>query len=816
MEILSQWHGWLSSSGAMCSVLVGLGLSLVLGYLGLPFIVWAIAFIALFFLAGVSLPILMGFAVLFLVFIIKPIRQVLISGPLMKLMEALKFLPKISETERVALEAGVVWAEAELFSGKPNFKNLMDQPYPKLTAEEQAFIDGPVEELCGMVDDWTVYRTRKIPEKAMEFIKKNKFLGMIIPKEYGGLGFSAHAHSEVIQKLSSRSIPVGITVMVPNSLGPGELVNHYGTQAQKDKYLRPLADGELIPCFGLTEPNAGSDAGSITSDGILFKGDDGKLKIKLNWNKRWITLAAISDIIGLAFQLKDPENLLGKGEYIGITCALIPSTTEGVVIGRRHDPLGIPFYNCPTQGKDVIVDAEEAIIGGVDGAGRGWKMLMDSLGAGRGISLPAQSAGGVKMVSRYISNHAVLRKQFGISIGKFEGVEEPISRIAGMAYYMEAMRLYTLSALDQGISPPVVTAMAKYNATEWLQTTMKDAMDVAGGAGISMGPRNVIAVPYIATPIAVTVEGANILTRTLMVFGQGALRAHPYAFAEVNSLEKGDTKGFDRAFWGHIGHIVRNTFRSIVLSATRGLFACTPGDRVTKRYFKKLAWTSARFAILSDMAMGLLGGNLKVKEKLTGRFADVLSWMYVATAVLRRYEAEGRRKEDAPFVQYSLELAFFNIQKSFENIYGNFDVAAPMSWLFKGPLRFWVRLNPIGRYPSDKLGQKVSRLIQTQGEQRDRLTSGVYIPTDPNEAMGRLEKAFAAVSEADPIERKIKKAIRSKKMPKIKGAGAVAVALENGVITPEEAEKLNKANELRWDAIQVDDFSADEFVSRSL
>ncbi|MCB0356760.1 MAG: acyl-CoA dehydrogenase, partial [Bdellovibrionales bacterium] len=746
-------------------------------------------------------------------FIVSPLRQFTLSAGVMKLFKALNFIPQISETERTALEAGVVWAEAELFSGKPNFKKLINEPMPKFTSEEQAFLDGPVEELCKKIDSWKIYRSRQIPDNIMQFIKDNKFLGMIIPKEYGGLGFSNYLHSEVIQKISTRSIAASITVMVPNSLGPAELLVHYGTEEQKKNWLPRLASGQEMPCFGLTEPQAGSDAGSIVSTGELFKGDDGKIYLRLNWRKRWITLAAISSVIGLAFKLRDPENLLGQGEELGITCALIPAQTKGVILGKRHDPLTIPFHNCPTEGVDVVVDAAEAIIGGLDQAGKGWGMLMESLGAGRGISLPAQSTGGVKLLTRLTSAHATVRKQFGLSIGKFEGVEEPLARIAGKSYYVEAMRKYTLSALDQGIKPPVVTAMAKYNATEWYRSAVNDAMDIMGGAAISMGPRNIIAEGYIAAPISITVEGANILTRTLMIFGQGALRAHPYAFKEVYALEKNDLKAFDRAFWGHIGHISRNLFRTIVLGLTRGWIIWGHGDRVTRRYFQKLAWASAFFAIMADVAMGVLGGKLKFKEMLTGRFADILSWLYTATAVLHRYEAEGCRKEDAPFVHYSLQQAYDHIQKSFEGILANFEGPFFVRWLFRGPFFWLTSLNKMGVEPGDELTHQVAQLIQEDSEQRDRLTNGIYLPQEKTESLGRYDNAFKTIKQSQDIDRKIRKAIRKKVLPKKRSRDLINLALEKGVITAEEQKTLLLSEDLRWDTIQVDEFTEDEFVN---
>lgn len=788
----------------------------ILGFSGAPFFVWSIlvAGIMAGFGAGPTCWIIFG--VVAAIGIIKPLRAILLSSLVMKLFKALEFVPTISETERVAIEAGVVWVEGDLFSGKPDFKKMMSEPYPQLTAEEKAFIDGPTEKLCEILNDWRIWQDREIPKDVWDYIKKEKFLGMIIPKEYNGLGFSALCHSEVVKKISSRSLAAGITVMVPNSLGPAELLIHYGTQAQKDKYLRRLAVGDETPCFALTEPGAGSDAGAISASGELFKGDDGKLYIKLNWEKRWITLAAISTVLGLAFKLKDPKNLLGKGEELGITCALIPSNTAGVVLGKRHDPLGVPFYNCPTRGHDVVVLAEDAIIGGLaDGAGKGWKMLMECLGAGRGVSLPAQSTGGAQQCAMVASAHASIRKQFGMPIGRFEGIEEPMARIAASAYLLEASRRYTCGALDKGIKPAVVTAIAKYNHTEISRDAVNDCMDILGGAGISRGPRNVIANGYVAMPIGITVEGANILTRTLMIFGQGALRAHPFAFKEVKALEKNDLFGFDSALWGHIGHVVRNMFRSVGLSLTRGRLACAPsGAGPTAKYYKKLAWASASFAILADMAMGVLGGKLKIKEQLTGRFADILSWMYLATAVLRRWEAEGRRKEDLPFVQYNLDLAFANMQKAFDGIFSNFQ-APGLGLLFKLVVGPWSRFNRFGAEPSDKLTNQVSVLIQTPGEQRSRIIEGIYIPTKKGEHIARLEETFLAVKAAEDTDRKVKRAVRQKKIPKVKGPAMYQEALKAGIINQTEFDMLAHSEKLRWDAIQVDEFTLEEYSKRA-
>ena len=787
---------------------------IALGYLGVPFILWAIAILAVLFGLAVPMTAIYIVAAVLAIFVIKPLRQMLVSKPLMGLMK--NFIPSISDTERTALEAGVVWAEQELFSGKPNFKKLINEPYPELTDEEKNFIDNTTDELCEAIDEWKVWKERGLSDEVMKMIKDKGFLGMIIPKEHGGLNFSASAHGEVIAKLSSRSLAAGITVMVPNSLGPAELLNHYGTEDQKKKYLPRLASGDEVPCFGLTEPTAGSDAGSITSYGVLFKGDDGRLKIKLQWNKRWITLAAISTIIGLAFRLRDPENLLGQGEDLGITCALIPSNTPGVVIGRRHDPLGVPFYNCPTQGHDVVVDAEEAIIGGVKNAGNGWTMLMESLGAGRGISLPSQSVGGLKLVTRVTSAHASVRKQFGLPIGKFEGVEEPLARIVGANYYIDAMRQYTFGALNRGIAPPVITAMCKYYSTEAYRKAVNDGMDIVGGAGISMGPRNVIAQGYIAAPIGITVEGANILTRTLIIFGQGALRAHPYAFKEVDAIGKKDAKAFDDAFWGHIGHITRNKMRSLVLSVTRARFALTPVGGPLKRYYQKLAWASASFAIMSDMAMGLLGGKLKVKEKITGRFADILAWMYIGTSVLRRWEAEGRRKEDLPLVHYSMQEVFKNIQQGFDGIFSNFDVPV-LGWFFKYPIKFWSRLNRIDSDLSDKLSHKVADMILNDQDIRERLTHGIYLPLDnKEEALGRLENAYKLAKQTEGLVKKVKKAQRAKKLEKAPILKVLDEAVKQNVLTQQEADLVKEAETAILDTIQVDDFSEEQYVANKV
>lgn len=784
--------------------------AITLGFLSSPLRNWTVLGAVLCLGLGLSWPLWICAAAAALVANVPTLRRVLVSAPIMKLIQVMKLLPVISTTEREALEAGTVWADGELFSGKPDFTKLLAEDYPDLSPEEQAFMDGPVNEVCRMTDDWKVFQDRDLPPEVWQFLKDKGFFGMIIPESFGGLGFSASANSAVVAKLASRSGPLAITVMVPNSLGPAELLLHYGTEKQKAHYLPRLADGREMPCFALTEPNAGSDAGAISSSGEVFRGEDGKLYMRLQWNKRYITLAAVATLLGLAFKLRDPKNLLGKGEDLGITCALIPTATEGVRLGERHDPLGVPFYNCPTHGKDVVVPVS-AIIGGPENAGRGWLMLMESLAAGRGISLPASSTAATKMAARVSGAYATVRQQFGLSIGKFEGIHEPLARIAGNAYITEAARRYTCGALDKGAKPAVVTAIMKYNTTEMARQSIVDAMDIAGGAGISLGPRNLLAHAYISMPIGITVEGANILTRTLVVFGQGAIRCHPFAYKEMAAAAVKDTKAFDAAFWGHIGHVVRNGCRSIGLSLSRGALASSPVSGPAAAYYKKLSWASASFAVTADLAMGTLGGDLKRKEALTGRFADAFSWLYLGNATLKRFEAEGRLKEDLPFLHWSMQHCLAQIDEAMTGIYSNFDVAV-VGWFLRGPVALWSRFNAFSTKPADRLSAKLARALQVPGAQRDRLTSNVYLPTDTEQAMGRLEHAFELVTRADAVAVKIKAAIKAKQLPKARPLALIDTAREAGLITAEEHALVLKAEAAREDTIQVDSFGLDEYL----
>ncbi|MDA0902316.1 MAG: acyl-CoA dehydrogenase, partial [Proteobacteria bacterium] len=551
------------------------------------------------------------------------LRRNILTKAIVFVIKKAGLLPKVSETEKTVLKSGNVWVDGELFSGNPNFKWIFSQKYPKLSQEEESFINNEVEELCRMCDDSEVYKEKDLSPKVWKYLKDKKFFGMIIPKEYGGLGFSAFGHSEVIQKLASRSVPLAITTMVPNSLGPAELLLHYGTKEQQDYYLPRLSEGKEIPCFALTEPTAGSDATAINASGVLSKDKKGKLKITLNWNKRYITLGAAATIIGLAFKMRDPENILGKGEDLGITCALIPYKTKGVRLGRRHDPLATPFINSPINGDNVAVDVD-AVIGGESGIGKGWRMLMESLAAGRGISLPSTSTGGAKLVTRAITAYANIRQQFGLPIAKFEGVSEVLARIIAKTYQLEAMRSFTAGAVDLGLKPAVITAIAKYHSTELFREVINDGMDIAGGSGIIRGPRNLLANAYMSVPISITVEGANIVTRSLIHFGQGVVMCHPFIYKEMIALEKGDIKAFDKAFFTHFGHMFKNKVRAIILGLTRGYIFTPHTGGLIGKYERKLAWASANFAFLADLAVLLYGGNLKKKEKINGRFGDIL------------------------------------------------------------------------------------------------------------------------------------------------------------------------------------------------
>lgn len=743
------------------------------------------------------------------------LRRKLISDPSLRLFR--KLMPHISETEREALEAGTVWWDAELFSGRPNWKKLLAAPAPAFTAEEQAFLDGPVEELCRMLDDWRINaELHDLPPEVWRFIKDHRFFGMIIPKKYGGLGFSTLAHSSVVMKIASRSIAAAVTVMVPNSLGPGELLLHYGTDEQKNYYLPRLARGEEVPCFALTSIDAGSDAASMTDNGVVcrgeFRGKKDVLGIRLNWEKRYITLGPVATVLGLAFKLYDPDHLIGDREEVGITVALIQTNLPGISIGRRHVPSNINFQNGPNSGHNVFIPLDW-IIGGAARAGHGWRMLMESLAAGRSISLPALATGAGKLASRATGAYARIRKQFHVPIGRFEGIEEALARIAGYTYLMDAARVMTAGAVDQGEKPSVISAIVKYHLTEIMRRVINDAMDVQGGSAICMGPRNFLAHVYEAVPISITVEGANILTRSLIIYGQGAIRCHPFILKEIQATIDPDpvraSKNFDRALFDHIGFFLSNAARSLFHGLTGARFASVPVHGPSRRYYQQLTRMSACLALASDVAMLVLGGTLKRREKLSARLGDVLSYLYLASAVLKRFEDQGRPPDDLPLLRWSCEKALHRIRRSFGELIQNFP-NRPAAWL----LRFF--LFPTGRpyrAPSDALGHKIASLLLEPSPARDRLTAGIYIASDSHDAVGRLEAALEKVISAEAVEEKLRAAVRSGMIKADDEESLLREGMSHGVIHEDEAKLVREAESLRREAVMVDDFPPDYWTT---
>lgn len=749
-----------------------------------------------------------------IVLLMPSIRAKLISKHIVSFLKNNNLLPNISTTEKVALRAGDVWVDGELFSGKPDFEWISKQSYPELTDEERAFLDNETDELCAMNDDAEVFKKRDLSPQVWEFMKSKKFFGMVIPKEYGGLGFSALGHSAVVQKLASRSQVLAITAMVPNSIGPAELILEHGTQEQKDHYLPRLADGRDLPCFALTEPLAGSDATSIHSTGVLFKDKKDQIKIRLNFEKRYITLGSVATVLGLAFVLKDPEQILGKEDDLGITFALVPSTAKGLVQGRRHDPLGVPFINSPLSGTDVVINIDD-IIGGRDGVGEGWKMLMESLSVGRGISLPSTGCGGIKLTARVTGAYAMVREQFGIPIARFEGIRYELANIAAFTYMMDAARIYTIGAIDDGKKPAVINAVMKYHATEKFRDVINSGMDILGGAGIILGKKNLLGHAYMGAPIAITVEGANIMTRTLIQFGQGVIRCHPYAYEEIEALERGDVEAFDKYFFKHVGFTLTNGLRAAILSVTRGVVHMPHYDGELARYEQKLVSSSASFAFFTDVVMALYGGGFKQREMLSARFADILSWMYLLSATMRRYDAEGRRQEDRVYLEWVAKYSLNQIQLSYEQIFANLG-SGVIGWIFKYPVRWYARLNSLSTPPSDKDHIRVSQTLLRADELRERLTDGIFIPQDSSQSLYNIEKAFAQVEQTLPIKRKIKKAIRAKTLPKAPLTTLFDKALEEGVITQDELELLKSTQILSDEVVQVDSYESQKYVDRVL
>lgn len=735
------------------------------------------------------------------------VRRILVTRWIFKIMAGV--LPRLGKTERVALEAGTVWWDGELFSGNPDWQKLLDFKIPELSAKEKAFLSGPVEELCAGISEWEISQRGDLPPETWALLKKHKFFGMIIPESYGGLGFSASAHAAVITKLASRSISACVTVMVPNSLGPAELLLHYGTDEQKKHYLPRLANGEEIPCFALTGPEAGSDAAATQSIGIVCQGTyDGKqvLGMRLNWRKRYITLGPVSTVIGLAFRLQDPDRLLGGAEDLGITCALIPSNLPGVDISLRHDPLGIPFQNGPNTGRDVFVPLD-FIVGGQRMAGQGWRMLMESLAAGRSISLPSLSVGCAELAAHVVGAYATVREQFDTPIGRFEGIEEALARIGGLTYLMNASRVLTAAAVDHGEKPSVVSAIVKAYLTELMRTVVNDAMDIRAGSAICRGPRNPLEHLYRACPIGITVEGANILTRSMIIYGQGAIRCHPYVGKEMRAIEEKNLAAFDSAFFGHIGFVFKNTLRAFIMAVGGGVFWNAPVDRRLQKYFRRLTRMSAAFALVSDAAMATLGGHLKRREKISGRLADMLAWMYLASATLKGFIAQGCRDVDMPFAAWACEHSLHQVQWALCGVLEN------LPHRLAARLLRWVTL-PLGahyRPPNDALGAKVARGLLGDRQARLNLTSDIYIPRADELGLGRLEAALDQAVAALAVETKIRDAVRSGRLDKAPGLELADNAFKAGIITAEDLRVLQVAEQARDEAIQVDAFTASEY-----
>lgn len=731
-------------------------------------------------------------------------------------------LPKLSPTEQEALNSGSVDWDGELFSGQPEWNKLLDAAPAHLTSEEQAFLDGPVEELCKMLDDWQItHEHYDLPDKVWKFIRSKGFFGLVIPKEDGGLGFSNTAHSEIVMKISTRSVSAAVTVMVPNSLGPGELLMHYGTEEQKQHYLPRLAGGEEIPCFALTSPVAGSDAGAIPDKGIVCKGEwNGKevLGLKVTWNKRYITLAPVATLIGLAIKVYDPEHLLGEQDEIGVTCVMVPRDTDGVNAGARHLPMNTVFMNGPTWGTEVFIPMEQ-VIGGQDMLGKGWKMLLECLSIGRSISLPALGTGAGKLASLATGSYAYTREQFGRSISQFEGVQEALEPIAGYTYMMDAARLLTAGMLDRGVRPSVPSAVLKYRNTDLMREVINHAMDVVAGRGVITGPRNFLARAYQAVPIGITVEGANILTRSLMVFGQGAIRCHPFIVEEIEAagMEGQDqaAKKFDGIFYRHLAHTTRNALRAFVLGLSKGWLESAPRQGDIQKYYRQLSRFSAAFALMTDVTLLTVGGGLKARQRLSGRMADCLVQLYYATAVIKQWHEEGYPDDQRDLVEWCLQTCLHDLQDSMREAIINFPVPA-LRW----PLRLMVF--PLGATglngPDDKLGAKVAATIVKDTPVRQRISRGTFINADPSDPLGRVLNAYRLANETEESRHKLHEAIRSRDEDEVDGIALlmghqrkelVDWACAQGIVKAEECPKLEEALTALYDVIRVDAFDAD-------
>ncbi|MBU3005232.1 acyl-CoA dehydrogenase FadE [Paraglaciecola arctica] len=745
---------------------------------------------------------------------IESIRKQYISEPILKIYK--KIMPEMSSTEKDAIDAGTVWWDGEIFSGNPNWQTLHNIPQSRLTGEEQAFLDGPVEEVCKMCNDWEITHVNAdLSEEVWQYLKDNKFFAMIIKKEYGGLDFSAFAQARVLQKLSSVSAVLSTTVGVPNSLGPGELLQHYGTKEQQDHYLPRLAVGDEIPCFALTGPEAGSDAGSLPDKGVVCKGQwNGEeiLGMRLTFNKRYITLAPVATVIGLAFKMYDPDGLLGGEQELGITCALLPRDTAGMEIGNRHFPLNVPFHNGPIRGQDIFVPLDY-IIGGNKMIGQGWRMLVECLSVGRVITLPSSSAGGAKSIALATGAYARIRRQFKMPVGKMEGIEEMLGRIGGNAYLMDAVNSFSTKGVDLGEKPSVISAICKYHLTEKMRQIVNDSMDVHGGKGIMLGQNNYLGRAYQGAPIAITVEGANILTRNMMIYGQGAMRCHPYVLTELlaanNPDEEQRLQQFDEAVFGHIGFAISNFFRSLWFSLTGARFTKAPFTDETAGYYRSMQRYSSNMAFLSDVAMAVLGGELKRRERISARLGDLLSYLYITSCVLKRFDDEGRKADDLPLMHWAMQDSLHKLEIALEELFDNF----PSKIMGKALKLIIMPFGKKYKRPSDDIEHKIATLLQTPSEARTRLGAGQFLSRVEGSLMGDLEQTLDNVLAAEPIYNKVCKAAKEylpfTELDKVADRG-----LELQVITEEQAALLRETEKGRLRTINVDDFDQSEIVHK--
>lgn len=743
---------------------------------------------------------------------VETIRQEYLTKPILKTYR--KIMPEMSRTEQEAIDAGTVWWDGEIFSGDPKWRNLHNIAQPTLSSEETAFLNGPVEEVCRMQDDWEIHHKRSdLSPETWQYLKDNKFFAMIIKKEFGGLDFSAYAQSRVLQKLSGCNAVLATTVGVPNSLGPGELLQHYGTIEQQKHYLPRLAAGEEIPCFALTGPEAGSDAGAIPDKGIVCKGEwEGEevLGMRLTFDKRYITLAPVATVVGLAFKLFDPEGLLGDEQELGITCALIPHDTDGLEIGNRHFPLNVPFQNGPLRGEDIFVPID-FIIGGAEMAGQGWKMLVECLSVGRCITLPSTSAGGAKTMALATGAYARIRRQFKMPVGKMEGIEEMLGRIGGNAYMMDAVTTLSTKGVDLGEKPSVISAVCKYHLTERMRSVVNDAMDVHGGKGIMLGPNNYLGRAYQGAPIAITVEGANILTRNMMIYGQGAIRCHPFVLKEMYAAGNEDRQqgllDFDEAIFGHIGFAMSNFFRSAWFGLTGSMTADAPFSDETATYYRAMKRYSSNMALLSDVAMGVLGGELKRRERLSARLGDLLSYLYLGSAVLKRFDDQGRQKDDLPLMHWAMQDCLSELENAMDELLKNFPNKALGLMLRAVIMPFGKRFSR----PSDDIDHQIATMLQTPCEARSRLADGQYVGRDEGNGMGELEQILDDVLAAEPLYDNVCKAM-GEKLPFTQLDDIAKKGLELGVITDKEAALMSRAEKGRLKTINVDDFPNEELV----